>query len=132
MSFLQTIWDLILVFFSAFVFIASLVALVLVITDLFRDRALKGWAKALWILFLVFVPLVTSLVYLIARGDSMSARADAEARQNREQAESYIREVAGSSPADEITKAKALLDAGTITEAEFAALKAAVLTPASA
>ncbi|MBL3700774.1 hypothetical protein D3228_14160 [Leucobacter luti] len=102
----------------------------MVIVDLFRDRKLNGWAKAAWILFLVLVPLLTSLVYLIARGQGMAERVDEDAKESKDATDAYIREVAGASPADEIAKAKALLDSGAITAEEFAALKGRVLSAA--
>lgn len=132
MPILDSLWSILVLFFWAFVFIASLFAVIMVVSDLFRDRALNGWAKAAWILFLVFVPLLTSLIYMIARGGSMPDRINEEARRSREAADAYIREVANSSPADEIGKAKALQDSGVITAGEFEAIKAKVLgaTPA--
>lgn len=128
MPIIESLWDLLVLFFWAFVFIASLFALVMVIADLFRDRKLNGWAKAAWILFLVLVPLLTSLIYLIARGGSVTERINEEARIRRDEADAYIREVAAVSPADEITKAKALLEAGTISNEEFAVLKSRALS----
>ena len=74
MNILESLWDIVVLFFFAFVLLGSLIAVVMVLSDLFRDRALNGWAKAAWIVFLVFVPLLTSLVYLIARGGGMSDR----------------------------------------------------------
>lgn len=127
MSFWGNFWDVIGWFLWAFVFIAYLMALFSIIGDLFRDRALNGWYKALWILFLIFVPFLTALVYLIARGRGMAERQNRDVKQAQNQAEDYIRTVAGSSPADEIAKAKALLDAGTITPAEYETLKAQAL-----
>ena len=126
-GFLSNVWDFIWMFFTIFVFFAWLMALFSIIGDLFRDRALSGWAKAIWLIALIFVPFLTAVVYLIARGDGMAKRSSAVVAQNKERTDEYIRDVAGTSPADEIAKAKALLDAGTISEAEFAQLKAAAL-----
>ena len=123
----STIWDVVWTFFWIFAFIAYLIALFSIVTDLFRDTKLGGWAKAIWLVFLFSLPFLTALVYLIARGDGMAKRSNAVVAQNKERTEEYIRDVAGTSPADEIAKAKALLDAGTISEAEFAQLKAAAL-----
>lgn len=125
MSFWESLWNIISVFFWAFIFIGALFALVTIVTDLFRDKKLNGWWKALWLVFLVFVPLLTSLVYLIARGEGMAERSDRQYRQSQEAAEEYIRHIAASSPSpsDEIAKAKSLLVAGTITEAEYETLK---------
>ncbi|KUF07567.1 SHOCT domain-containing protein [Leucobacter sp. G161] len=123
MSFWDSLWNIITVFFWAFVFIAALYALIAIITDLFRDKHLNGWWKALWLVFLVFVPLLTSLVYIIARGEGMSERGAKSVAEGQQAAEEYIRSVAGSSPADEIAKAQALLDSGAISVEEFTALK---------
>ncbi len=109
------------------IFISYLFAIFAIIGDLFRDRELSGGWKALWIFFLVFLPFLTALVYLIARGGGMAARAEAQVRQSKAVTDEYIRSVAGS-PADEIARAKALLDAGTITTEEYAALKAKALS----
>lgn len=126
-SFWSNLWDVIWLFFWIFAFIAYLFALFAVIGDLFRDRKLNGWWKALWIIFLVFLPFLTVLVYLIARGRGMAERSQKEVKQAQDATDQYIKQVAGSSPADEIAKAKALLDAGTITQAEYDAIKAKVL-----
>lgn len=125
MSFWESLWNIISVFFWAFIFIGALFALVTIVTDLFRDKKLNGWWKALWLVFLVFVPLLTSLVYLIARGGGMAERSDRQYRQSQDAAEEYIRHIAAPSPSpsDEIAKAKSLLVAGTITEAEYETLK---------
>lgn len=127
MSFLNSLWDVVLMFFWASIFIAALVVMFMVVTDLIRDKNLSGWWKALWILALVFVPVLTSLVYLIARGDGMAERSVKEANEMRDKSEEYIRSVAGKSPAEEIASAKALLDSGAITPEEFGSLKARAL-----
>ena len=107
-------------------FISYLFALFAVVGDLFRDRKLSGWWKAVWIIFLIWIPFLTLLVYLIVRGAGMGNRAEAAAEQQKAAADDYIRSVAGS-PSDEIARAKALLDAGTISADEYAALKAKAL-----
>ncbi|WP_313280131.1 SHOCT domain-containing protein [Timonella senegalensis] len=127
MSFLNSLWDVVLMFFWASIFIAALVVMFMVVTDLIRDKNLSGWWKALWILSLIFVPVLTSLVYLIARGDGMAERSVKEANEMRDKSEEYIRSVAGKSPAEEIASAKALLDSGAITPEEFGSLKARAL-----
>lgn len=121
-------WSVIWLFFWSFAFVAYLFALFAIISDLFRDHKLNGWWKAVWIIFLIFVPFLTALVYLIARGPGMAERSQREARQVQTATDQYIRQVAGSSPADEISKAKALLDSGAITPDEFAHLKARALS----
>jgi hypothetical protein len=120
-------WDFIWLFFWSFAFIAYLFALFAIIGDLFRDHKLNGWWKAVWIIFLLFVPFLTALVYLIARGAGMAERSQKEARQAQSAADDYIKSVAGSSPSDEIAKAKGLLDAGTITQDEYNLIKAKAL-----
>ena len=128
-GFWGSFWDIIWWFLWAFFFVAYLFALFSVIGDLFRDHKLNGWLKALWIIFLVFVPFLTLLVYLIARGKGMAERSAAEARKIQSAQHEYIKSVAGTaaSPTEEIAKAKSLLDAGTITQAEYDALKAKAL-----
>ncbi|MGV2982100.1 SHOCT domain-containing protein [Microbacterium sp. AGC85] len=127
MSLWESFWSIIWWFFWAFVFISYLMILFNIIADLFRDHALNGWFKALWMIFLVFVPFLTALVYLVARGRGMSERNASVARAQQHEADSYIRSVAGVSPSDEIDKAARLLAAGTITDDEFAAIKARAL-----
>lgn len=119
--------DLIWWFLWAFVFFSYLFALFAVISDLFRDRSLAGGWKALWIIFLIFLPLITVLVYLIARGRGMSERNAAQAKELKSAQDDYIKQVAGTSPAEEIAKANQLLDAGTITPAEYEQIKAKAL-----
>ena len=111
----------------AVMFIGYLFALFAVIADLFRDHTLNGWWKAVWVLFLVFVPFITVLVYLIARGEGMAQRSHRAALDADAAARSYIREATAKSPSEEIETASALLKAGTITSDEFAALKAKAL-----
>jgi hypothetical protein len=128
MSFWDSFWNIMWLFFWCFAFIAYLMALFAVIVDLFRDHKLNGWWKALWIIFLIFLPFITVLVYVIARGPGMNERAEQRSREAQAATNSYIREVASSSSADEIAKAKALLDNGTITPEEYADLKARAMS----
>ena len=115
--------------FWFFIWIAALMVWFRCLWDLFGDHSLGGWAKAGWVILLVFVPWLGALIYLIARGRSMSERQMAAVSQQREQQEKYIKQVASSTqgPTEQIASAKALLDAGTITQAEFDALKAKAL-----
>src|SRR6478752_4895446 len=124
---MDSFWDWFWLLIWWFVFFAYLVILFQILTDLFRDRALSGWWKAVWIIGLVILPFLTALIYVIARGGSMAERQVAAVRAAKADTDSYIREVAGKSPAEHITDAKALLDAGVIDEAEFAQLKAKAL-----
>ncbi len=127
MNFWNDLWSIIWLFFWSFAFIAYLFALFAIIGDLFRDHKLNGWWKAVWILFLIFLPFITALIYVIARGQGMAERSIKQDRQYQAATDEYIRTVAGSSSSDEIAKAQALLDAGTITAAEFNSLKARAL-----
>lgn len=110
-----------------FFFVIWIWILITILTDLFRDHELSGWAKAAWVLFLVFVPFITALIYLIARGEGMRDRtikAQAEAKQHMD---AYIREQAHSSPADELHKLSELKDKGAISAEEFDRAKAKLL-----
>jgi len=103
MTFWASFWDVIGWFLWSFIFITYLFALFYIIGDLFRDHRLNGWWKALWIVCLVFVPFLTALVYLIARGKGMAERSAAAAREAQNATDAYIRQTAGttSSPSDE-------------------------------
>ena len=117
-------WLLIWSFFIVF----YLMILFHIIGDLFRDKELSGWWKALWIIALILVPFLSALIYLIARGKGMAERQAGEMQKAQAATDSYIQEVAGrSNPADQIATAKNLLDQGTITQTEFDQLKAAAL-----
>ncbi|WP_186324428.1 SHOCT domain-containing protein [Microbacterium paludicola] len=131
-SYWTAIWDVIWWFLTIFIFVAYLIALFSIIADLFRDHKLSGWAKALWFVFLIFLPFLTAIVYLIARGGGMAERASKQAVAAQAATEDYIRSVSGSAqgPAAEIAHAKQLLDAGAITSEEFDKLKQAALNRA--
>ena len=124
---MSTFWGVELHILTVFIFMAYFFVLVRVVIDLFRDTELGGFAKLLWFVGLIFLPFLTALVYIIARGRGMAERQRAEAERARTATEAYIREVAGTSPADQIVHAKALLDAGTINKEEFDRLKAKAL-----
>ena len=129
----MSFWDYLIWLFWVYITIACIWIFITVIVDVFRDHTLNGWMKAIWVLFLVFVPFLGTFVYLIARGRQMSERRMDEYRQARYQNDEYIRGVAGSSsssPAAEIEKAKQLLDSGALSPAEFEALKAKALAKA--
>ena len=123
-------WSFVAWFFWIFVFMAYLMVLFSIFGDLFRDDSTNGWLKAVWVIFLVFLPFLTSLVYLIARGRGMQSRAIAHAQALRSDQDAYIRATAGtaSTPTDEIARAKSLLDSGAITQSEFDGLKASALS----
>jgi hypothetical protein len=120
-------WDILWLIFSTFAFVAYILILFQIVIDLFRDNELGGGFKALWIIGLIFLPLLTALVYIVARGRGMAERQRATLQRAKSDTEAYIKGVAGKSPADQIADAKALLDAGTINADEFAKLKAKAL-----
>lgn len=117
-----------LVVVEVFFFVIWIWILITILTDLFRDHELNGWAKAAWVLFLVFIPFLTALIYLIARGSGMRDRtikAQAEAKQHFDE---YVREQAGSaSAADELHKLSELKDKGVLSAEEFEKAKAKLL-----
>ena len=115
-----------------FLFIAYLMILWIILTDLFRDDELSGWWKALWIIALIIFPFLTALIYMIARGKGMQQRKIAEMKAMKEMQDDYIKNVAGTSqtPTEQIAHAKQLLDSGAITQEEFDALKAKALARA--
>lgn len=121
--------DVLLWFFEIFLFVVWFWLLINIFGDLFRDHETSGVTKALWVVFVLFLPYIGVLAYLIVRGGGMSARAAKSRREAQEQFDSYVRSVAGSAPsaADQIQQAKALLDAGAIDRAEFDRLKAKAL-----
>jgi hypothetical protein len=121
-------WDFLWHFLIIFAWIAYLLVLFQILTDLlWRDHQTSGVVKAIWVVFLFLVPWLTALVYLAARGRGMSERAREAALAAKQQTDDYIRETAGRSPAQEIADAKALLDAGVISQAEFEGLKTKAL-----
>ena len=102
--------------------------LIYVFIDIFRSRDLSGWAKALWFLFVLLIPLIGVLVYLIARGGKMHEHAVQEAQQQDEAARRYIQQAAGSpNSADQLAKLADLRDRGVITAQEFDREKAKIL-----
>ena len=121
-------WDILQLIASTILFVAYLIVLFHVVVDLFRDPELGGGYKALWIIGLLFIPVLTLLLYLLTRGGGMAERERAVYTQAKSDADAYIRQVAGKSPAEQIADAKALLDTGTINEAEYAKLKAKALS----
>ncbi|WP_374007947.1 SHOCT domain-containing protein [Leifsonia sp. LS-T14] len=128
----MTFWDFIVWSFWFYLVVVCISIFIRVIIDVFRDPELSGWAKALWVLFLVVLPFLAAFIYLIARGGRMAQRSAAGAMQAQEASNQYIRTVASSgSPAGEIEAGKKLLDSGAITPAEFEALKAKALNTAA-
>jgi len=121
--------DVLLWIFEFFMFVIWFWLLITIFGDLFRDHETSGVTKALWIILILFIPFFGILLYLIVRGNGMSRRAVAQMQDAQKQMDDYVRTTASAgSPADQIASAKALLDAGTITEAEFESLKAKALS----
>jgi Short C-terminal domain/Phospholipase_D-nuclease N-terminal len=115
--------------FEVFLWVLWIWILIYVFIDLFRSHDLSGWAKALWFVFLLFIPLIGVLVYLIVRGGKMHERAAQAARQQDRDFRAYVQEAAGSqTPADQLAKLADLRDRGVITAEEFDREKAKVLT----
>jgi len=112
---------------SVFFVVIWIWILITVLIDLFRDHELSGWLKAVWVFFLVFLPVITVLIYLIARGGGMRDRAIAEQKHMRDASDEYIRSVAGSSPVDELHKLNDLRERGAISQEEFERLKARIV-----
>ena len=123
--FLDLMWTMIVIV----AWILWIWLVIAVLSDLFRRHDASGAKKALWTLFIIFVPLIGVLVYLVGNGDGMAERSAKRERAAQSQLDDYVRSVADSgSAAAEIERAKGLLDSGAITEAEFAAIKAKALS----
>lgn len=121
-------WDFLWHFLIIFAWIAYLLVLFQILTDLlWRDHKTSGFVKAIWVIFLIALPWLAALVYLFARGKGMSERAREAAVAAKQQTDDYIKQAAGRSPAQEIADAKSLLEAGTISQTEFDALKTKAL-----
>ena len=124
----MSFWDFFWLVIWTYVILAYLMLLFHIIGDVFRDRDLGGFAKALWMVFLIVAPFLSALIYLIARGQGMAERQAGAARQAQAETEQYIQSVAAKpNPADQIASAKALLNDGTITEGEYQQLKVKAL-----
>jgi hypothetical protein len=129
----MSFWDFLVWSFWFYLVFVCITIFIRVIIDIFRDPELGGWAKALWVLFLVILPFLAAFIYLIARGGKMAQRSMAGMAEAQQANDQYIRSVAGSgggSPAGEIESAKRLLDSGAITQSEFESLKAKALAGA--
>jgi len=126
---MDSFWDFFWFSLSFFLLMAYLLVLFQIIGDLFRDRETSGFVKAVWVFFLIVLPLLTSLIYLIARGRGMAERSMNAARTAQAETDSYIRTVAAGSrsPAEEIARAKELYDGGVIDQREYEGLKAKAL-----
>ncbi len=124
----MSFWDIVWFIAISFLFFAWLMVLFSILSDLFRDKETNGFVKAIWVFALIFIPFLTALIYLIVRGHGMAERNAAAATEMKQAQDAYIREAAGSSPADQIARAKELLDSGAISQAEFDSIKAKALS----
>jgi hypothetical protein len=119
--------EALLVALEIFFFVIWIWILITILSDLFRDHELSGWSKAAWVLFLVFIPFVTALIYLIARGTGMRDRTIKAQAEAREHMNAYIREQAHGSGADELQKLSELKEKGVLSSEEFDRAKAKIL-----
>ena len=125
---LSVFWTM-LIFFA---FIAWFWLLFAVLADIFRRHDTSGWVKVLWIIFVIMVPFLGVFIYMIAEHDGMTERAVKQQQAAQEQTDEYVRSVAADTgPADQIAKAKGLLDSGAITQAEFDQMKQKALAGSS-
>ena len=131
MSLADSSYPLLNVFWTileVFLWVIWIWILIWVFIDIFRSHDLSGWAKALWFLFVLFIPLIGVLVYLIVRGGSMHERAQQQVRQQDREFRAYVQQAAGSqSTADQLTKLADLRDRGVISAEEFEREKAKIL-----
>jgi predicted PurR-regulated permease PerM len=122
-EFLTFLWSLIVIFFMVVYFIM----LFGIVVDVFRRHDIGGGRKALWLLFILFFPLIGLISYLIVNGHGIAERQAKDVQKSQAEFDDYVKGVAGGGGAEQIAKAKELLDAGTITQAEFDQLKAKAL-----
>jgi Short C-terminal domain/Phospholipase_D-nuclease N-terminal len=120
--FMDVLWSMIIFFF----WVIWIWIVITVLIDIFRRHDIGGWGKAAWVVFVVILPWLGVLIYLIAQHDGMRERRLQEVQAQKQEFDQYVRDAAGGS-AGEIAQAKQLLDAGTITQEEFDALKAKAL-----
>ena len=121
--FMDVLWSMIIFFF----WVIWIWIVITVLVDIFRRHDISGWAKAAWVIFVVILPWLGVLIYLIAQHDGMRERSIKQAQGQQQAFDDYVRETAGGGGAADIAKAKELLDTGAITQAEFEALKAKAL-----
>ena len=122
--FLDVLWSMV-IFFA---FVIWIWLLITVFADVFRRRDIGGGMKAIWIIFVIVLPYLGVLIYLIAEHNGMADRNMEQMKSMKAQQDEYIKSVASSSPADQVAQAKQLLDSGAITQAEFETMKAKALS----
>jgi hypothetical protein len=121
--------DVLLWIFEVFMFVIWFWVLITIFSDLIRDHDISGWTKALWFLFVLVVPFLGILAYLIFRGGGMAGRAQKQMQEAQSQFDAYVQQTAGSGNAtDQIAKAKDLLDSGAIDQGEYDRLKAKAMS----
>jgi Short C-terminal domain/Phospholipase_D-nuclease N-terminal len=121
--FLDVFWSMIIFFF----WVIWIWIVVTVLIDIFRRDDISGFAKAAWVVFVIVLPWLGVLIYLIAQHDGMRERSERQAQAQKQAFDDYVRDAAGGGAADEISRAKQLLDQGAITQDEFERLKAKAL-----
>jgi Short C-terminal domain/Phospholipase_D-nuclease N-terminal len=121
--FMDVLWSMIIFFF----WVIWIWIVITVLIDVFRRHDISGWVKALWTIFVVILPWLGVLIYLIVEHDGMRNRGIEQAQSQRQALDDYVRDTAGGGSAGEIAKAKELLDSGAINQEEFEKLKAKAL-----
>jgi hypothetical protein len=121
--FMDVLWSMIIFFF----WVIWIWIVITVLIDVFRRHDISGWVKALWVVFVVILPWLGVLIYLIVEHDGMRERSMRQAQAQQRAFDDYVRDTAGGGSAGEIAKAKELLDSGAINQAEFEKLKAKAL-----
>ena len=112
---------------SIFFFVIWIWIVITILMDIFRDHEMGGWTKAFWVLFLIFIPFLTALIYLIVRGSGMRDRAIQEQTDAKKHFDEYVRETAAASPVDELHKLDQLKQSGGLTEEEYNKMKAKII-----
>jgi len=119
--------DALLTTLAIFFFVIWIWIVITILMDIFRDHELSGWWKAVWVIFLIFIPFLTAFIYLIARGSGMRERAIKEQADAKKHFDEYVRETAQTTPVDELHKLDQLRQSGGITEDEYAKMKAKLI-----
>ena len=119
--------DALLTTLAIFFFVIWIWIVITILMDIFRDHELSGWWKAVWVIFLIFIPFLTALVYLIARGSGMRERAIKEQADAKKHFDEYVRETAQTTSVDEIHKLDQLRQSGGLTDEEYAKMKAKLI-----
>lgn len=119
--------DALLTTLAIFFFVIWIWIVITILMDIFRDHEMSGWAKAVWVLFLIFIPFLTAFIYLIVRGSGMRERAIKEQADAKKHFDEYVRETATVSPVDELHKLDQLKQSGGVTEEEYNKMKAKII-----